>query len=86
MTSSAKRDARPWYGAGLRFSCTQCGACCTGGAGYTWVTPADATRLASHLGLAPDDFGRRAGARLALLEDSRSGDCVFLESTRCSDY
>ena len=90
MTSSANRDARPWVGAGLHFSCTQCGTCCTGGTGYTWVTPADVTRLASHLGLALDDFGRRAlrraGGRLALLEDSRSGDCVFLKGNRCAVY
>ncbi|MFM7740581.1 MAG: YkgJ family cysteine cluster protein, partial [Planctomycetota bacterium] len=29
--------AEPWYKDGLRFQCSQCGDCCTGGAGYVWV-------------------------------------------------
>ncbi|UCE85316.1 MAG: YkgJ family cysteine cluster protein [Deltaproteobacteria bacterium] len=79
-----------WYRGGLRFACTECGACCTGGAGYTWVGEADAARLAAQRGLSLDAFGRRylrrVGERYALLEDRRTGDCVFLERGRCSVY
>ena len=28
----------PWYGGGLRFTCTQCGNCCTGQPGYVWIS------------------------------------------------
>ena len=27
----------PWYAAGLRFFCTQCGDCCSGAPGFVWV-------------------------------------------------
>ncbi|MFM1805538.1 MAG: hypothetical protein RL136_2417, partial [Planctomycetota bacterium] len=29
----------PWYAEGLRFECTQCGNCCSGGPGAVWFTP-----------------------------------------------
>jgi Fe-S-cluster containining protein len=81
---------QPWYGDGLRFACTGCGDCCTGAAGYTWVSRGDIACLASHLGLALDEFGRshlrRVGERHALLEDRQTGACVFLEHRSCSVY
>ena len=81
---------QPGYGDGLRFACTRCGDCCTGAAGYTWVSIGDIARLASHLGLSLDDFGRRhlrrVGERYALLERRGSGACVFLEHRSCSVY
>ena len=36
---------------GLRFSCTQCGKCCTGAPGKVHVTGSEAAALAAHLGL-----------------------------------
>lgn len=79
-----------WYEAGLRFDCTGCGRCCTGGSGYVWVTADDVSRLADALGLDLDGFGRRylrrVGERYALLEAPRDGACVFLEADRCSVY
>ncbi len=81
---------RPWYSGGLRFECTGCGACCTGTTGYVWVSVADVERLALHVGLPIDEFGRRylrrIGRHLALLEHSATGDCVFFAGRRCRVY
>ena len=40
----------PWYRDGLAFSCTRCGACCTGGPGYVWVSPEEIEELARFRG------------------------------------
>ena len=37
----AEMPATPWYKDGLRFQCTGCGDCCTGGPGYVWVNQAE---------------------------------------------
>ncbi|RMD61622.1 MAG: YkgJ family cysteine cluster protein, partial [Planctomycetota bacterium] len=48
----AQRQPRAeWYSAGLRFECTQCGACCTGSPGYVAFTEEEARGMASRLGL-----------------------------------
>jgi uncharacterized protein len=79
-----------WYDAGLRFECTQCGRCCTGGHGFVWLDDDDIARIAGHLGSSLDDFGRRyvrrVGERYALLESSADGACVFLSADRCTIY
>ena len=79
-----------WYEGGLRFECTYCGRCCTGGNGYVWVTEAEARRLAVRLHLELDAFGsrylRRVGDRYALLEAPLDGACVFLAGDRCTVY
>ena len=31
------KGQQAWYSEGLRFECTQCGACCSGEPGYVWV-------------------------------------------------
>ena len=80
--SASSSRGTSWYGGGLRFSCTQCGRCCTGAPGYVWVTRAEAERLASFLRLEAEDFARRylrrALGRLALRERA-NGDCVFYD-------
>jgi uncharacterized protein len=80
----------PWYRDGLSFECTRCGACCTGAPGYVWVGPEEIARLAEHLGLSADDFGRkylrRVGRRYSLIERP-GGDCVFWSRTEgCTVY
>ena len=52
-TAADERAAneKVWYEQGLRFTCTTCGNCCTGGPGYVWVTDEEVDRLAAHLGL-----------------------------------
>lgn len=91
MSASNLSDG-PWYAAGLRFSCRQCGRCCSGAPGYVWVTEAETARIAQHCSLSPADFTRthlrQVGHRRSLLEKA-GGDCDFLERlsdgrTRCA--
>ena len=83
-------DDEPWYANGLRFKCTECGQCCTGAPGYTWVSDAEIKAIADHLGLSVEEFTKRylrwANGRFALLENPRSYDCVFLREKKCQIY
>lgn len=71
-----------WYRKGLRFSCVQCGACCSGDPGYVWVTKEERRRIARALGLKSDHlprkYARRVGFRHSLTERA-NGDCIFLK-------
>lgn len=81
MTASDK----PWYGEGLRFSCTQCGNCCTGPPGAVWFTAPEARAMAAALGLDEATFRRRHArvieGRWSLNEQltEHGYDCVFLD-------
>lgn len=80
----------PWYRDGLRFTCTQCGNCCTGAPGYVWVSPEEIDRLAASLGQSTDAFSRRfvrrVGNRYSLIERP-NGECVFWDSSNgCTVY
>ena len=90
MTGRDDGHGPAWYVGGLRFECTRCGACCTGGHGFVWLDDGDVVRIAGHLDLSLDDFGRRyvrqVGGRYALLESPKDGACVFLSGERCSIY
>jgi uncharacterized protein len=72
----------PWYADGLCFTCTQCGACCSGAPGYVWVDQDEAAKIAAQLALPIAQFMRkhvrRVGLRLSLLEKP-GGDCEFLQ-------
>ena len=76
-----------WYAAGLRFSCTCCGACCCGAPGVVWIEEADIGPLASALGINADELTRQylrhEGTRLRLYEWP-NGDCVLYDpEARC---
>jgi uncharacterized protein len=81
----------PWYRDGLRFTCSQCGNCCTGAPGYVWVTNEEIAALAAQVGEEVARFEelyvRKVGARKSLREFS-NGDCVFFDSQRrnCTVY
>ncbi|HEX5106615.1 MAG TPA: YkgJ family cysteine cluster protein [Pirellulaceae bacterium] len=81
----------PWYRDGLRFTCTQCGDCCTGAPGYVWVTNEEIAALAAQIGESVARFEelyvRRVGARKSLREFP-TGDCVFFDNQRrkCTVY
>ena len=87
-----------WYDAGLRFSCTQCGNCCTGGPGYVWFDEAEARAMAAELNLEVREFYQRYARRKVgrwTLEEVRIArgkyDCIFLERDergrgKCSIY
>lgn len=88
-------EEKPWYAHGLRFKCTECGQCCTGAPGYTWVTEQEVIAIADYLKLSVEEFGRRyvrqVEDRLALLEypqihNSQNYDCVFLKDKKCQIY
>ncbi|WP_296458322.1 hypothetical protein [Rubinisphaera sp.] len=38
-----------WYKDGLKFECTQCGNCCTGGPGAVWVSEEEIQAIAEYL-------------------------------------
>ncbi len=73
-----------WFAHGLRFTCGQCGNCCSGPPGYVWFTPEEARAIAGHLKISEQEFLDRfthaVGDRLSLTEvRTRHGyDCVFL--------
>jgi Fe-S-cluster containining protein len=87
------RTSKPYYQRHpLRFQCTGCGACCSGGGGYhVFVARAEAAAICAYLGLSWAWFRRRylgraaRGARvLRLQRDSR---CCFLGAdNRCTVY
>jgi hypothetical protein len=49
--SGSPQQSQPWYADGLRFTCQQCGNCCTGGPGYVWISVEEVGRLARLLHL-----------------------------------
>lgn len=88
-----KRDAdRPFFErTQLRFQCTGCGECCTGGGDYhVFVGVAEAEAIRQFSGLSRAWFRRRYIQRLEsgeLVLTSRGDDCVFLDADRrCRIY
>jgi len=84
-------DAKPWYADGLKFTCSQCGDCCTGGAGYVWTNAEEIAGLAAILDMDvetfEDHYVRKIGIRKSLKEFP-NGDCVFFdnEARKCTVY
>ncbi len=79
-------DDAPWYAEGLKFTCTQCGNCCTGGPGYVWISKGEIALLAEHLKITPADvvakYCRKIDGKFSLKERrSPAGlyDCIFLK-------
>jgi Fe-S-cluster containining protein len=74
---------KPWYKDGLRFTCSECGDCCTGAPGYVWVNKAEIEAMASRLNMPVEQFERKyvrlVGIRKSLIEYS-NGDCVFFDN------
>lgn len=71
--------------AGLRFSCTMCGNCCTGPEGFVLVSDAEVSALAKRLGVGEAEFIERYtrvlpnGRSLIERETHAGHDCVFLD-------
>lgn len=75
----------PWYAAGLKFTCSQCGNCCTGGPGFVWISREEVARLAEFLRLTPqqvvEKYCRKVDGKYSLNEFRNARgeyDCVFL--------
>ena len=88
---TSPKETLPWYKDGLRFQCTGCGKCCSGGPGYVWATPEEIAAIASFLKMTVDLFVRRyirqKDNRYALIEKKMQNfDCVFLQDNKCRIY
>src|SRR5260221_9906121 len=84
---ASQDDSAVWYDDGLRFTCTQCGNCCTGPPGYVWISKEEIVRLADFLKLTCEQtvekYCRKVDGRFSLKERrSPEGlyDCIFLKS------
>jgi uncharacterized protein len=82
--------SEPWYKDGLKFTCTQCGNCCTGPPGFVWVNDAEVAAIAEHRGEPVEEvlavFTRLVSGDRTLRERD-NGDCVFLGADRrCTVY
>jgi Fe-S-cluster containining protein len=83
-------EESPWYRDGLAFTCTRCGACCTGAPGYVWVSIEEIEQLARFRGLPVKDFTsrfvRQVGEHYSLIERP-GGDCIFWDAKEgCTVY
>ena len=81
---------QPWFHAGLRFTCTQCGKCCTGAPGFVWVTDDEIDRLAAARGMKRSEFAAvytyKTRGKVSLRERA-NGDCVFYDDAKgCTVY
>lgn len=81
----------PWYQDGLRFTCTQCGNCCTGSPGFVWVSAEEVRRIADFKGLSLGEMQihhLRFVAGRTSLREFPNGDCTFLDGAtrKCSIY
>ncbi len=114
MSKSATKSAKPpkqeWFDlpnptgqtktgeVGLRFTCTQCGNCCTGPTGFVLFTDIEAKGMARALGISTDAFYQTytrdtiVGRSLTENKTSFGYDCIFLTrdektgKTGCSVY
>jgi len=80
----------PWYQDGLRFTCTQCGKCCTGAPGFVWVTDEEIDALAAARGMKRSEFAavytHKTRGKVSLRERP-NGDCIFYDADKgCTVY
>lgn len=81
--------ALPGYLRGVRFACTQCGACCTGAPGRVRVSEEEIRRIAVYrgeemgAGEMPDWVVADGEGGLRLREEA-DGDCVFYRDGGCA--
>jgi len=80
-------DQRPWYADGLRFTCTQCGNCCSGPPGHVMISRDEIALLAQSLKLTVEDTISQyciwIGDELSLRERRNPQgqfDCIFLDT------
>ena len=74
-----------WYRDGLRFTCNQCGNCCTGEPGYVYFNDEELEKMAAYTQLSVEEFVKRHAHRIhgQWSLNERLGpdghDCVFLQ-------
>ncbi|MHC4878238.1 MAG: YkgJ family cysteine cluster protein [Planctomycetota bacterium] len=85
------QNSGPWYRDGLKFRCTGCGNCCTGGPGYVWVDDDEIEAIAEYLDKPIGEirlmYCRPVRQKISLVEYA-NGDCVFFdaENRNCTIY
>ena len=89
--SSDGESKGPWYRDGLKFECTQCGACCSGEPGYVWVDQSEIDAMAEVMELESDEFEKRFVRQVGTdrsLTEYPDGDCILLdpETRKCTVY
>jgi Fe-S-cluster containining protein len=71
---------------GVRFSCTECGTCCSGAPGKVRVSDEEIRVISEFRKQLESEF-RASETRWVdgevLLKEKPNGDCVFFESNRC---
>jgi len=87
----SSESSEPWFAPGLSFRCTQCGNCCTGAAGYVWVTSEDIAAIARYLDKPIGEIRlmhTRPARGLTSLTEFANGDCTFFDphSRQCRIY
>lgn len=79
-----------FFDAGLRFTCTQCGQCCTGAPGTIRVDEAEIDALASLRGQSRAEFATASLRPLELggwsIRERTDGSCVFFADNKCTVY
>ena len=89
--STPMTEPLPWYHEGLKFECTQCGNCCTGGPGAVWVTESEIRAIAEYRGISVGEM-RISHTRIVnnavTLREFANGDCTFFDGAtrRCTIY
>lgn len=82
--------SEPWYRDGLMFSCTRCGACCTGEPGFVWVTEEELAIIAEFRQEPIEEVEglyTRQEQRGRTLKERLNGDCVFYDRENgCTIY
>lgn len=84
-------NGEPWYRDGLQFSCTGCGNCCTGPAGFVWVSETEIAAIAEFRNQTVGEIKifhtRLIGSKTSLVE-AANGDCTFFDpaTRRCTIY
>ncbi len=81
----------PWYEAGLSFTCSQCGDCCTGAPGVVWLADEEIKEIAEHLDKPIGEirlFHTRLVRGRVSLTEYQNGDCTFFdpEKRHCKVY
>ncbi len=71
-----------WYKDGLKFTCTQCGDCCTGDPGVVWIDDDELQQMADVLQVSAGEMRlmhTRLYAGRVSLKEYPNGDCIFLD-------
>jgi len=77
----------PLLSKGVQFSCTDCGACCSGAPGRVRVNRKELKAIAEHQEISVEDLQNRFARQEEgewLLREHANGDCVFFLEGRCA--